>query len=57
MLKLSSMAFYSATGQTFCRTLSKKAKLSASYAMLPKPSSYNLVLGFQDVSDQDCISR
>ena len=34
---ISSSTFYPATGQTFSRTLSKKVKLSASHAMLPKP--------------------
>ena len=34
---LSARIFYPATGQTFSRTLSKKVKLAASHAMLPKP--------------------
>ena len=33
---ISSSTFYPATGQTFSRTVSKKVKLSASHAMLPK---------------------
>ena len=34
---ISSLKFYRTTGQTFSRTLSKKVKPSASYAMLLKP--------------------
>ena len=34
---ISSSTFYPATGQPFIRTLSKKVKLSASLAILPKP--------------------
>ena len=33
---ISNSRFYPATGQTFSRTLSKKLKLSASHAILPK---------------------
>ena len=33
---ISNSRFYPATGQTFSRTLSRKLKLSASHAMLPK---------------------
>ena len=51
-----SSTFYPATSQTFSRTLSKKVKLSASHAMLPK-----LMQSCPAVSvkcwDQDCISN
>ena len=51
-----SSTLYPATGQTFSRTLSKKVKLSASHAMLPKPMQSCLTVSVK-CRDQDCISN
>ena len=53
---ISSSTFYPATGQTFSRTLSKKVKLSASHAMLPKPMQSCPAVSVK-CRDQDCISN
>ena len=50
-----SSTFYPATGQTFSRTLSKKVKLSASQAMLPKPMQSCPAVSVK-CRDQDSIS-
>ena len=49
---ISSLTFYTATSQTFSRTLCKKVKLSATHAVLPKPMQ-----SWPKCWYQDCISN
>ena len=53
---ISSSTLYPSIGQTFSRTLSKKLKLSASHAMLPKPMQSRPAVSVK-CRNQDCISN